>query len=145
MAINMNMVVLQGRLVRDPELRKTSNSRSYATVSLAVNDRIKEGNNWQDSVNYLGLKFFGTQAETLCRYCSKGNSILVEGHLKQNRYEKRDGTKVDEIAIVVDKLFLLERNASSSSSVDDDSSGDSQTRTAVASSDSDVTEDDLPF
>lgn len=140
--INMNMVVLQGRLVRDPELRKTSNSRSYATVSLAVNDRIKEGNNWQDSVNYLPLKFFGNQAETLCRYCSKGNSILVEGHLKQAKYEKRDGTKVDETAIVVDKLFLLERNASSASSVDD-SSGESQTRTAVASSD--MTEDDLPF
>ena len=141
MANNLNRVILQGRLVRDPELMKSSSGVAYTTTSIAVNDRVKEGKNWQDSASFFVLKMFSAQAEALCRYCSKGTAILVEGHLKQEKFEKRDGTKIDKMIVVVDKLYLLGKN----SSVDDDSSGDSQPRTAVASSDSDVTEDDLPF
>lgn len=138
MPSNLNRVILQGRLVKDPELRKSSSGVAYATTFIAVNDRIKEGKNWQDSASFFVLKMFSAQAEALCRYCSKGALILVEGHLKQEKFEKRDGTKVDKTIVVVDKLFLSGKDSSV-----DDSSGDSQTRTSTASSD--VTEGDLPF
>ena len=85
----MNKVVLSGRLVKDPELRKTSSGNSMANFSLAVAG-IKTGEERQafffDCVCYTQL------AEAIVKHVRKGEKITVLGELTQRKYETKDGT-----------------------------------------------------
>lgn len=101
-----NRVVLMGNLTRDVELRYITSGTAVADVGLAVNDREKKGTEWVDVVSFFDLTMWGKTAETLEKYCGKGSSILVEGTLKQETWEK-DGQKRSKVKVVVDKMQMV--------------------------------------
>lgn len=59
-----------------------------------------------DEVNYFDLTIWGKTAENLKPYLTKGKQVAVEGHLKQDRWEK-DGQKFSKVSIVADNIQLL--------------------------------------
>ena len=108
---DLNHVVLIGRLTQDLGSDERSfgyvgNGQARANVSIAVNRSKKNGDQWVEEVNYFNVTIWGKTAENLKPYLTKGKQICVEGHLKQDRWEK-DGQKQSRVSIVADSVQLL--------------------------------------
>jgi single-strand DNA-binding protein len=101
-----NRVILVGNLTRDPELRYIPSGTAVSDIGLAVNDRIKRGDQWVDEVTFVDITLWGRTAEIANEYLSKGSPVLVEGRLKLDRWEK-DGQKHSKLKVVGDKLQML--------------------------------------
>jgi single-strand DNA-binding protein len=84
---SFNKVLLMGNLTRDPEVRVTPNGLHIAKLGLAVNRRFKtkEGET-REEVVYVDVDAFGTQAETIQRYCQKGRALFIEGRLRLDQW-----------------------------------------------------------
>jgi single-strand DNA-binding protein len=90
---SLNNVVLLGNLTRDPEVRYTPSGTPVATLGLAVNNRMKQGDEWKDDPCFIDVVVFGKQAESCGEYLSKGQPVLVEGRLRYRTWEGQDGQK----------------------------------------------------
>ena len=117
---DLNHVVLIGRLTQDLGSDERSfgyvgNGQARANVSIAVNRSKKSGDQWIEEVNYFNITIWGKTAENLKPYLTKGKQICVEGHLKQDRWEK-DGQKQSRVTIVADQVQVLGGKGDSSQS-----------------------------
>jgi len=149
-----NRVILVGNLTRDPELRYIPSGTAVSDIGLAVNDRIKRGDQWVDEATFVDITLWGRTAEIANEYLSKGSPVLIEGRLKLDRWEK-DGQKHSKLKVVGDKLQMLggrgEGGAgggprSSSRSVGSDQSGGSYGESEQFSNAGAPTpNDDIPF
>ncbi|MBQ6568306.1 MAG: single-stranded DNA-binding protein [Treponema sp.] len=104
-----NIVVEVGRLTRDlgeRDFAYTPAGTARANISIAVNRSKKQGEQWVDETSFFDITLWGKTAENLRPYLTKGKQICVEGHLKQDRWEK-DGQKQSRISIVADNVQLL--------------------------------------
>ena len=101
-----NRVILMGNLTRDPELRYIPSGTAVSDISLAVNDRVKRNDQWVDEVTFVDVTLWARDAEIANEYLSKGSPVLIEGRLKQDRWEK-DGQKHSKIKVVCDRLRLV--------------------------------------
>ena len=106
MANDINHVTIVGRLTRDAEISYLPSGAPMAKISIAVNRSRKNGDQWMDEVSYFDSAIFGKTAENLKPYLSKGKQVGLEGHLKQDRWEK-DGQKFSRISIIADNVQLL--------------------------------------
>lgn len=104
--MSINSVILTGNLTRDPELRATASGTFVLQFSIAVNDRVKEGGEWKDRPNFFDCTMFGTRAESLSKFLSKGSKIAVQGKLHWSQWEK-DGQKRSKVEIWPDAVELL--------------------------------------
>src|SRR5262245_38602524 len=98
---SFNRVVLLGNLTRDPEFKTLSSGTAVAEVGLAVNDRVKRGEKWEDEPTFVDITFFGRTAEIAKEYLARGAQILVEGRLKLDTWEK-DGQKRSKLKVIGD-------------------------------------------
>ena len=90
---DLNHVVLIGRLTQDLGADERSfgyaaNGQARANVSIAVNRSKKNGDQWVEETYFFNITIWGKTAENLKPYLTKGKQICVEGHLKQDRWEK---------------------------------------------------------
>ena len=106
MAADINRVIIIGHLTRDEEVTYTPGGMAIGKISVAVNRRVKKGQDWVDEANYFDVSIFGKQAEGLKPYLTKGKQIAVDGFLKQDRWEK-DGQKHSAVKIVANDIQLL--------------------------------------
>ena len=106
MAVDINVVVLVGRLTRDCELKSTPQGTSVCRFSIAVNRRKRTGDRWEDEVSYFDVVLWGRSAETLTPYLQKGRQVSVEGELRQNRWEQ-DGKTNSKVEVVANNVQLL--------------------------------------
>ena len=103
---SFNHVILMGNLTRDVELRKTPQGTSVTDISLAVNDRVKSGEQWVDEVSFFDITLWGRLAEVAKEYLVKGNPVLISGKLKQESWEK-DGQKRSKVKVIASELKLI--------------------------------------
>ncbi len=101
-----NKVVLVGNLTRDPELRHISSGTAVTDIGLAVNDRVKRNNEWVDETTFVDITLWGRTAEVASEYLSKGSSVLIEGRLKLDSWEK-DGQKRSKLKVIGEKMQML--------------------------------------
>ena len=101
-----NRVVLVGNLTRDPELRYIPSGTAVSDIGLAVNDRVKKGDQWVDETTFVDITLWGRTAEIANEYLSKGSPVLIEGRLKLDRWEK-DGQKHSKLKVVGERLQML--------------------------------------
>lgn len=111
MAGDINHVVLVGRLTRDAELKYTPSGSAVSSMSLAINRRRKNGDQWVDEVNYFDVVLWGRSAESLAPYLTKGKMIGVDGELRQNRWQQ-DGQNRSKVEVVAGSIQLLGGNSS---------------------------------
>lgn len=111
MAVNTCAIV--GNLVRDPEVRAANSGSVVMNFSMAVNDREKnpQTGEWEDMPSYYDCVMFGNRAEAVSRYLSKGSKVAVRGHLKQRRWEAKDGSKRSKVEIIVEDLEFMSRRS----------------------------------
>lgn len=113
--MSINKVMISGNLTRDSELRATPSGMSVLGFSVAVNERRKnqQTGEWEDRPNYIDCTMFGTRAEAVSHYLSKGTKVAVEGRLQWRQWEK-DGQKRSKVDVIVDELeFMSPRDGSS--------------------------------
>ena len=103
---SFNRVVLMGNLTRDPELRYIPSGTAVSEIGLAVNDRVKRNDQWVDEATFVDVTLWGRTAEVANEYLSKGSSILIEGRLKLDTWEK-DGQKRSKLRVVADRMQMV--------------------------------------
>lgn len=99
----MNVCVFAGNLGADPELRMTSNGTAVLNLRIAVNERIKKGDEWQDHVEWVPVVVWGKRGEGLSKILEKGSSVVVTGKYRTRSYDK-DGNKRYTTEIVADDI-----------------------------------------
>ena len=103
-----NRVVLIGNLTRDPEIVNFQSGTSAANITLAVNDRRKDKEgNYVDETSYIDVTCWGRMGEIVEQYAGKGSQVLVEGHLRQESWEK-EGKKFSRIKVVAERVLLMD-------------------------------------
>lgn len=103
-----NLVILTGRLTKDPELKHGASGTAYCKFTLAVNRMKKD-----DPADFIFCSAFGKTAELIAEYVKKGHQLGVQGRLQQDTYEK-DGEKISKTGVTVDKIEFLESNKTES-------------------------------
>lgn len=105
---DLNSVQLFARVVRDGEIRTTAEGTKILSFSIAVNRSKKDGNgNYVDNGNFFPLALFGDYAVKMQPYLKKGQKIIIEGFLFQNRWTNKDGKTRSTTEIGVSKLHLI--------------------------------------
>lgn len=108
--MSINRVAVSGHLTRDPELRATVGGTQVLSFGIAVNDRRKhpKSGEWEDYPNFVDCTMFGTRAEKIQRYLSKGCKVAIEGKLRYSSWE-RDGQRRSKLEVIVEEIEFLTR------------------------------------
>ncbi|MBC2604630.1 single-stranded DNA-binding protein [Pelagicoccus albus] len=104
---NFNKVILLGNLTRDPELRVTPKGTSVCQFGMAVNRVYRSGDETQEETTFVDLEAWGKQAEIISKYVSKGNPLFVEGRLKFDSWESKEGEKRSKLKVIVENMQLM--------------------------------------
>jgi len=105
---SFNKVILMGNLTRDPELRVTPKGTPVCQIGLAVNSQYKDKDgNSREEVTFVDIDCFGKQAEVIAKYMTKGRPILVEGRLKLDSWESKEGEKRSKLKVILDNFQFV--------------------------------------
>lgn len=138
--MSINKVMITGNLTRDPELRSTPSGTSVLSFGVAVNDRRKnqQTGEWEDKPNFIDCTMFGTRADAVSRFLTKGTKVAIEGKLQWHQWEK-DGQKRSKIDVIVDEIeFMSSRDSSGAPAADKSFAHVPPAPTADAYSDEDI-------
>ena len=106
---SLNKVLLIGRLGQDPEKRTTPSGHTVVNVSLATTEYSKDqSGNKQERTEWMKLVFWNRTAEIVEQYCRKGSQIYVEGSLRTDEWEDKDGNKRSTTKINCFNVQLLD-------------------------------------
>lgn len=105
---SFNRVILVGNLTRDPELRYIPSGTAVTEIGLAVNDRRKAANGeWVEDTTFVDITLWGRTAEIATEYLSKGSSVLIEGRLKFDTWQDKDGQKRSKLRVIGERMQML--------------------------------------
>ena len=106
---NFNKVILAGNLTRDPQLKFLPSQVPVAEFGLAINRKFKTAaGEEREEVVFVDCAAFGKTAEVINQYLTKGKPILIEGRLKFDQWEdKQGGGKRSKLSVVVDHFTFL--------------------------------------
>ena len=104
-----NKVILMGNLTRDPQLKYLPSQTAVVEFGLAMNRKWKTPQGEErDEVCFVDCSAFGKQAEVINQYCTKGKQLFVEGRLKYDQWEdKQGGGKRSKMSVVVENFQFL--------------------------------------
>lgn len=102
---NVNVVVLSGRLTKDPELRSLPSGVSVCALRLAVTKSVKgQDGTWSDAPCYFDVTVWSGQGESCARYLSRGSAVIVKGRLDWREWEAPDGGKRQAVSVVAERV-----------------------------------------
>lgn len=105
--MNVNKVLLVGRLTRDPEVRNTPSGQTVATLSLATNRFWKDKSGQrQDKTEFHNVVVWGRLAEIAGQYLTKGQEAYIEGRLETRKYTAKDGSERRTTEIIAENMQL---------------------------------------
>jgi len=109
MAGSYNKVLLMGNLTRDVEVRHTSGNQAVANLSIAVNRKFKtQSGESREEVTFVDCEAWGRTAEVMAQYLSKGRPVFIEGRLKLDQWEGKDGSKQSKLRVVVENFQFVD-------------------------------------
>ena len=153
MSLNLNKVVLAGRMTADPELKQTANGVSVLSFTIAVNRAYVSKNNDQSErqADFIRVVAWRNTAEFISKYFRKGSAICITGSIQTRTWQDQQGQRRDATEIVADEAMFVESRANETSgaqSYSPDAYGQSQpmtSNTGVSGFEDHNTDDDLPF
>lgn len=113
MAGSYNKVILMGNITRDIEVRQLPNSNtSVANIGLAINRRYRtaDGEN-REETTFVDCEAWGRTAETMGQYLRKGRPVFIEGHLRLDQWEDKEGQKRSKLKVVVENFQFVDSRA----------------------------------
>ena len=154
---SLNKVLLIGNLTRDPDVKMMTNGRPVCNFGLALNRSYKDAEgNKKDETTFVDVECYGPRAEAVGRFFTKGRAIFVEGRLKLDQWESKEGEKRSAIRVVLDNFEFVDSRQESQNNQSDvnatssalpapsQSSSPTSNKTVTSSSDPELDED-VPF
>lgn len=111
MSADLNHVVLIGRCTRDATLTYTAGGTAVCKFALAVNRRVKKGEQWTEEASFFDCVLWGKSGEAINQYLLKGKQIAVDGELRQERWQ-HEGQNRSKVEVVANSVQLLGGNQS---------------------------------
>lgn len=109
---SLNKVLLMGNLTRDPELRYTPNGMAVCDLSIAINRKYSANGQDRDEVCFVDIVVWAKQAESCGKYLQKGAPLFVEGRLRNDNWEDKDGKKRSKMRITAERVQFLSSKSS---------------------------------
>ena len=103
----VNKVIIVGNLGRDPEVRYSQGGMAICKMSVAVTEKVKDGDGWKDATEWFRVTLFGKQAENAGQYLQKGRQVYVEGRLKTDKYKDKEGVEKTSVEVVGNVVQFL--------------------------------------
>lgn len=138
MSLNLNQIMIAGRLTSDPELKTTQNGKEFCDFQIAVNRPSSPGA--ESSADFIPCRAWSKTAQFISNYFKKGQAIFVQGRLNVSKYAAQDGQERVFYNVMVNNAQFVEskaREAVSSSELNNSASDNTE--------DYDLSFDDLPF
>ena len=106
---SFNKVILLGNLTRDPELRYTPQGSAVCEFALALNYQYTNKQTGQkvEEVSFIDIVAWGKTGEICAEYLKKGRQVMIEGRLKQDRWEAQDGKKMSKVRVTVESFTFV--------------------------------------
>ncbi|MAD78626.1 MAG: single-stranded DNA-binding protein [Planctomycetaceae bacterium] len=105
---SFNQVILLGNLTRDVELKHTPSNQAVANIGLAMNRQYqtREGER-REEVTFVDCEAWGRQAEVMAQYLSKGRPVFIQGRLKLDTWQDKDGGNRSKLKVVVENFQFV--------------------------------------
>lgn len=123
MARGVNKVIVVGNLGKDPEVRYTPGGSAVANVTIATSEQWKDKNTGekQERTEWHNVTFFGRLAEIVGEYLKKGAQVYVEGSLRTEKWQDKNGNDRYTTKIIANEMQMLGSRASGGTSSFDQS------------------------
>lgn len=108
--MSINSVSISGNLGRDPELRVTPTGTSVLSLSVAVNNRVRDQQTgeWRDRANWVDVVVFGSRADAIAPFLAKGSKVAVSGRLRWSQWQdKQTGANRSKLEVVAGEVVFL--------------------------------------
>lgn len=134
----LNLIIVSGRLTRDPDIRMTQKGSTVCSFGIANNRSYLDpsSNEWKEEVSYISVTAFGMLADRLKDKIKKGTPVIIEGRLVMNEFTGKDGQQRRELRINANRVQVVPAVASTQEAGTSASSEENATE---------VVEDDVPF
>lgn len=140
----LNVAVLMGRLVADPELRHTTNDVSVTSFTLAV-DRSYVQSGKDRQADFIDVVAWRSTADFVCKYFHKGQLVAVEGEIQTRSYSDKDGNKRKAFEIVADTVHFAESKRSQAAATVEYAEPPAYASSDTGDFERVPSDDDLPF
>jgi single-strand DNA-binding protein len=114
--MNLNKVILGGRLTADPEIKKTGNGVAVTSFTIAVDRKYSKDS--EKKADFITIVAWRQTAEFICKYFQKGKSILIVGYLQTRTWEDQNGQKRYATEVVAEEAQFVEKKSDGASPVD---------------------------
>lgn len=104
--MSFNTVSIMGNLTRDPEFKYLASGKAVCSLSIATNRVFSRNGEKVSEVSYFDVEVWGLTAENCSKYLTKGKGVIVEGRLRQDRWEK-DGRVQSRVRITANAVHFL--------------------------------------
>lgn len=141
-----NLVILSGRLTADPELKTTQSGLSVTSFNIAVDRRVKNGE--EKKADFITIVAWRNTAELITKHFRKGNMIGIEGSIQTRKYTDKDGNNRTAFEVVANNIQFLEskkNNGSTSNEPDPLQTVADNLSNFSADDFTDFDQQDLPF
>jgi len=135
--MSLNSVNIMCNLTRDPELKNIGAGKTVCTMSIANNRVFSKNNEKVTEVSYFDVDVWGAAAENCAKYLKKGSGIIVEGRLKQDRWEK-DGKTQSRVRITANSVHFMPKKSESGPQAKSDPNNDLDAHASNSSSPEDI-------
>ena len=112
--MSLNSVNIMGNLTRDPELKSIPSGKAVCSLSIANNRVYTKNSEKVTEVSYFDVEVWGVVAENCAKYLKKGSGVIVEGRLRQDRWEK-DGKTQSRVRISAENVHFMPKRGERSS------------------------------
>ena len=153
-ALNLNKVVLAGRITADPELKQTTSGVSVLRFTLAINRRFsRNSEQGEQQTDFITMVAWRQTAEFISKYFRKGSAICVTGSIQTRSWTDQQGQKRYGTDVVVDEAMFVDARGESGNGAQGSYVPDAYNATPAYSSNTGATpnfeelptDDDLPF
>lgn len=109
----LNVVALEGRLTRDPELRQTTTGKNVANFNIACDRGFKNADG-KSIADFIDCIAWNKTAEFICQYFGKGDLIAVDGRLQTRKYQDKGGNNRTAVEVSVNNAHFAGKKESAS-------------------------------
>lgn len=138
----LNIIVVMGRLTRDPELRRTQNGTAVTSFTLACDRDFKNADGTKET-DFIDVVAWKGTAEMAAKYFTKGRMAAVKGRLQFRDWQDRDGNNRRSAEVIAESVFFADSKPSGAAVPA--SGGVNATGPDLHELDEDEADDDLPF
>ena len=142
-SLNLNKVILGGRLTADPELKTTPSGVNVCSFSLAVNRKVAK--DAEQKTDFITIQAWRQTAEFICKFFKKGSSICVVGSLQTRSWQDQNGNKRTATEVVADEAMFVDSKNENGGQYTAPATAYTPAPKAEPKYEELATDDDLPF